>query len=46
MPVTLLDSQLEALEPLEADEHGIAVDAAEPPAAIVRAVLEQLPVPR
>lgn len=32
MPTSLLDSQLETLEPLDADERGILIDAARPPA--------------
>lgn len=35
MPVSLLESQLAALEPLEPDEAGLRVDIAEPPGAIV-----------
>ncbi len=27
MPASLMDSQLEALEPLESDEHGVRIDA-------------------
>ena len=38
MPAELLDSQLAALEPLQADESGITLDAAEPPADIVERV--------
>jgi gluconokinase len=38
----LLESQLATLEPLEADETGIAVDGAAPPAAIVARVLGYL----
>ena len=35
MPVTLLDSQFAALEPLQADEDGIAVDIDQPIARVV-----------
>ena len=40
MPATLLDSQLGALEPPEADEPAITVDARAPVAATVAAVLD------
>lgn len=43
MPVSLLDSQLATLEPLEADEPGIALDATQPPHAVVARALEHLP---
>lgn len=43
MPVTLLDSQLAALEPPMHDECSITVDAHQSPGAIVTAVLERLP---
>lgn len=42
MPATLLDSQLATLEPLEADEPGIVVDATAPPDAVVADVLARL----
>jgi carbohydrate kinase (thermoresistant glucokinase family) len=42
MPASLLRSQLETLEPLEADEPGFTVDVGLPAAAIVDAVLDQL----
>lgn len=42
MPVSLLDSQLGDLEPLESDERGVVVDIAQPPADIVRAALDAL----
>ncbi|MEC5151590.1 hypothetical protein RCH22_003231 [Cryobacterium psychrotolerans] len=32
MPTTLLDSQLDTLEPLDSDERGILIDVARPPA--------------
>jgi carbohydrate kinase (thermoresistant glucokinase family) len=39
MPTSLLDSQLAALEPLQADEAGIVLDIGQPPAALVREIL-------
>ncbi|MET7993214.1 gluconokinase [Amycolatopsis sp. NPDC005232] len=39
MPVTLLDSQLADLEPLQPDEPGYVVEITEPPAALVEAAL-------
>lgn len=42
MPVSLLDSQLADLEPLETDERGVLADIAEAPEAIVRTVLDAL----
>jgi len=39
MPVSLLDSQLADLEPLETDEHGLIVDIADSPGDIVAAAL-------
>jgi gluconokinase len=42
MPPGLLDAQLAALEPLQADESGITLDAAAEPAAIVERVVEAL----
>ncbi|MEV0064829.1 MULTISPECIES: gluconokinase [unclassified Amycolatopsis] len=39
MPVTLLDSQLADLEPLQPDEPGHVVEITEPPAALVEAAL-------
>ncbi|TDN91725.1 gluconokinase [Microbacterium sp. BK668] len=39
MPLTLLDSQLATLEPLEDDEHGLRVDIARSPDAIADAIL-------
>jgi gluconokinase len=38
MPPSLLDSQLRDLEPLQADERGITLDNAEPPAMLVARV--------
>jgi gluconokinase len=43
--VDLLESQLATLEPLEADEPGISVDGAMPPATIVDRVLDDLARP-
>lgn len=40
MPVSLLDSQLATLEPLEPDEDGIVIDVAATPDAIVAAAYE------
>jgi gluconokinase len=42
MPTSLLASQLETLEPLEADEPGFTVDVELPAAAIVDEVLDRL----
>lgn len=42
MPVSLLDSQLADLEPLDADEDGITVDIAHPPEEIVKTALDAL----
>jgi gluconokinase len=42
MPTTLLDSQLATLEPLQADEPGIKVDATGSPAATVATALGHL----
>ncbi len=43
MPVTLLDSQLATLEPLEPDELGATVRTDEPPEAVVDLALHLLP---
>ena len=43
MPASLLASQLDTLEPLEADERGFVVDGTVSPAEVVSAVLAQLP---
>ena len=43
MPAALLDSQLEALEPLTSDERGITVPPAKDVAATVDAILARLP---
>ena len=45
MPLELLDSQLQALEPLQPDEPGITLDASPAPDAIVERALERLPTP-
>lgn len=42
MPSSLLDSQLAALEPLDPDEDGSAVDATRPPADVVREAVAAL----
>lgn len=42
MPVSLLDSQLADLEPLEPDEHGLVADIADPPGVIVATALDAL----
>jgi gluconokinase len=42
MPVSLLDSQLETLEPLEADESGVVVDSEGGVTATAERVLERL----
>lgn len=39
MPTTLLDSQLATLEPLQADEAGVVLDIAQPPAQLVQQIL-------
>jgi gluconokinase len=49
MPAALLESQLRILEPLQADEPGVDVDALDAPAAVARAALRELgvePLPR
>jgi gluconokinase len=43
MPVSLLDSQLDTLEPLEPDEHGVVVDIAPPVEEVVAAAVAALP---
>lgn len=45
MPVSLLQSQLADLEPLTADESGMAVDASLPPGTIVADVVRTLDLP-
>jgi gluconokinase len=42
MPSTLLSSQIDALEPLGADEHGIRIDVALTPGAIVDRIITLL----
>ncbi|MET7771797.1 gluconokinase [Nocardia sp. NPDC005366] len=39
MPTALLDSQLDALQPLAADENGVTVDATRAPGELVRTVI-------
>lgn len=39
MPVSLLDSQLRTLEPLQPDERGVTLDVREPPARLVEQVM-------
>lgn len=46
MPASLLGSQLADLEPLQADEPGMTVDATAPPEQIVATVLAALPAQR
>ncbi|WP_243741305.1 gluconokinase [Streptomyces sp. 8K308] len=43
MPLSLLDSQFAALQPLEDDEAGVAIDIATGPEDIVRRALEAVP---
>lgn len=40
MPPSLLDSQLQTLQPLEADESGVTVDLALPPQELVRRIVD------
>lgn len=42
MPVSLVDSQFQALEPLQPDEPGVAVDASATPEEIVREAVARL----
>lgn len=42
MPVSLVDSQFQALEPLQPDEPGVVVDASATPGEIVREVAARL----
>lgn len=42
MPATLLDSQLEALEPLESDERGVVVDNSGNPEDVVTRIVSAL----
>jgi gluconokinase len=39
MPITLLDSQLRDLEPLQPDEAGITLDITQPPDALVASII-------
>lgn len=43
MPPALLDSQFQALEPLQADENGLLLDIALTPEQLVERVLQQWP---
>jgi gluconokinase len=45
MPPALLDSQYETLEPLQADEPGVTVDAAGTPEQVVAAALRAVTEP-
>jgi len=42
MPASLLDSQLDTLEPLEPDEHGVVVDIGPPLEEVVEKLVEKL----
>jgi carbohydrate kinase (thermoresistant glucokinase family) len=42
MPVSLLDSQLATLEPLQADEAGLRLDIAESPADLAAAIVDRV----
>jgi carbohydrate kinase (thermoresistant glucokinase family) len=42
MPLALLDSQLETLEPPAADERALTLDASEPPEVLAERVIERL----
>ena len=42
MPVSLIDSQFQALEPLRANEAGLVIDASAPPEDIVRAAIASI----
>ena len=42
MPVTLLDSQLAILEPLQPDEAGIAIGLGQPPREVAKEIMRQL----
>jgi len=42
MPTTLLASQLDTLEPLQSDEHGIVIDTGPPTETIVSTIIETL----
>lgn len=42
MPPSLLQSQIDTLEPPQPDEHAIALDIAEPPERLVNAALQRL----
>ncbi|MGH3805072.1 MAG: gluconokinase [Pseudonocardiaceae bacterium] len=42
MPASLVDSQFQALEPLQANEVGAAIDASAPPEEIVRSAITRI----
>jgi gluconokinase len=42
MPITLLDSQLRDLEPLQPDEAGITLDITQPPDALVASIIASI----
>ncbi|GAA5231448.1 gluconokinase [Massilia kyonggiensis] len=42
MPITLLDSQLRDLEPLQPDEAGITLDITQPPEALVASIIASI----
>ena len=42
MPVSMLDSQLDALEPLGSDEPGTTLEALDPPSALADRIIETL----
>jgi len=46
MPPSLLESQLDTLEPLDPDEEGMVQDVANPPERIARVVAAHLDLPR
>lgn len=46
MPVSLLKSQLDTLEPLEPDEDGIVLDLAMPPEELIDEAVRRLDLPR
>lgn len=45
MPVSLLDSQLATLQPLQDDERGMRLDVARPPQELVDAIAAELAAP-
>ena len=42
MPISLLDSQLRDLEPLQPDEAGITLDITQPPEALVASIIASI----